>query len=317
MRRPAVLLLLLGLTACGLLGGQDKGSPEIPGKIVFSAADDAGTLQIYKMNADGSNVKKLTDFETDGGAVHPSWSPDGSRIVFSTTLRSSSNGLSLYIMDADGSNMRPMNEREGSDIPTPGNHPRWSPGGNKIAFDRCVNCQASTNHVIYSYEFNTDSLTQLTEFKRGISNTNPTWSPDGSHIAFTSDRDYVDADTMRWRKDLYVMDADGSNLKRLTEVGAVGSISWHSKGNRIAFATDKGLFIYAFQASSIVDINIELKNLRPIRWYRNGRYLLLSKTEEYPKDGFYLLDTREDTVKQISFRPRQLLGADWFVPKEN
>jgi hypothetical protein len=62
MKKFTTCLFLLLLTSCGLLNSKDE-TPDIPGKIVFSAKDEAGTNQIYTMKANGTEVRQLTDWE--------------------------------------------------------------------------------------------------------------------------------------------------------------------------------------------------------------------------------------------------------------
>jgi TolB protein len=81
-------------------------------------------VEIYTMDADGSNQQRLTRHPADDWPA--AWSPDGSKLVFSSNRDSNWN---LYVIDADGSNPvrltnDPANERE----------PAWSPDGRTIAF---------------------------------------------------------------------------------------------------------------------------------------------------------------------------------------
>lgn len=89
-------------------------------QIVFGA----GAGGVYVMNADGSNLHQLASSGAD-----PSFSPDGSKIVYS-------NANNIYVMSADGSNPTPLT----SDVVTAAIEPTWSPDGAKIAFaaDRSV-----------------------------------------------------------------------------------------------------------------------------------------------------------------------------------
>ena len=79
-------------------------TPEAPpadpglGKIVFWSTRD-GNAELYAMNADGSNVTRLTFH--NGIDTVPRWSPDGSRIAFASTR---TGDFEIYVMDADGSN---------------------------------------------------------------------------------------------------------------------------------------------------------------------------------------------------------------------
>lgn len=87
------------------------------GTLLF-ASDRTGTSHLYSMRQDGSRIVDLTpSMEVFDG----DWSPDGSRIVFTTTI---DEGLSIFVMNADGSN--PVG------LGVSGGGPRWSPDGRKI-----------------------------------------------------------------------------------------------------------------------------------------------------------------------------------------
>jgi len=104
MPGPPLRDLVAGLTALSALAACKE--PESPpnvgsGQIAF-ASDRLGQFDIYVMNANGTAIHGLTDnlaFD-----FWPSWSPDGSRIAF-TSDRDSQNGsvnLEIYVMNADG-----------------------------------------------------------------------------------------------------------------------------------------------------------------------------------------------------------------------
>jgi Tol biopolymer transport system component len=80
--------------------------------------------------------------------------------------------------------------------------PAWSPGGNRIAFGSWE----SGNEEIYTMDPDGSNIVQLTN--HGDIDRHPTWSPDGTRIAFWSQRD-------TGRRQLWVMNADGSNPRRL------------------------------------------------------------------------------------------------------
>ena len=93
------------------------------GKIAFVSARD-GNLEIYVMDADGSNQLRLTNHpDEDFG---PSFSMDGARIAFVSDRDGNSE---IYIMNADGSNQQNITNHSNDD-----NYPSWSPDGSKIAF---------------------------------------------------------------------------------------------------------------------------------------------------------------------------------------
>ncbi|HBD96686.1 MAG TPA: hypothetical protein DC060_00650 [Gemmatimonadetes bacterium] len=97
----------------------------------------SGIFQIYRMEADGSDVVGLSD--VSGGARDPAWSPRGTQIAFAS---SDSGGLSIYLMQSDGSNVQILTDQAGSDYT-----PTWSPDCSRVAFasDRNVAVASARN----------------------------------------------------------------------------------------------------------------------------------------------------------------------------
>lgn len=242
--------ILLISSGCDLFENENE-TPEIPGRLVFSAPDNSEkeNYQIFTSNTDGSGLKQLTHFDNDE-AFNPAWSPDGEQIAFVTTLRSSSAGGSLYVMNADGANIRPLKEREGSTIVVPGSNPSWSPDGTKIAFDWCQNCELGGNNFeIYMYDFETDSVEQITD-SPAIDDF-PTWDSNGNIIAFSSGREYANRDTLRFRKDLYKINVNTKEHTRLTTTGNATKPVWSPLENLIFYEWNiKGNKIFKFNMNS-------------------------------------------------------------------
>ena len=174
-------------------------------KLAFSARQvnrmDPG---IYVASIDGSGLKNLSNHPAIDAS--PTWSPTGRQIAF---ISDRSGSPQLWAMDADGSNLQRL--------VTEGGHcdsPDWSPDGRFIVYS----WQAPTQwtHDIYIMEVATLKIFQLTS-GRG-SNENPHWSPDGRHIAFQS--------TRTGSKQIFVMNADGNNLRQVTAYGINESPAW-------------------------------------------------------------------------------------------
>ena len=165
-------------------------------KIVF-ASDRGGDEEIFVMNADGSNVVQLTNESTSQNFL-PTWSPDGTRIAF---VSNRDGRVEIYVMDTDGSNQTLLTNNP----PFGSMDPAWSPNSAKIAFFIPTNGDRGEIYVI-----NADGSNQ-TPLSGGIDEDNgPTWSPDGTQIAFSRN---VGAPGF---SDIYVMDEDGSNQTNLT-----------------------------------------------------------------------------------------------------
>ena len=92
-------------------------------------SDRDGNDEIYLMNIDGSNARRLTN--NPANDIHPAWSPDGRWIVFASTRGSgmAMNNYNLYIMAADGRSQCQLTSGE-----TPEWKPVWSPDGQWIAY---------------------------------------------------------------------------------------------------------------------------------------------------------------------------------------
>ena len=195
-------------------------------RIAFSSNRD-GNSEIYVMDTDGGNQRKLTN--NRHGDWSPSWSPDGKRIAFVSNRDGHViDGIptsDIYVMDADGGNQQNLtNNPPGSDW-----FPSWSPDGKHIAFvsDR----DGPFNPEIYVMDADGGNQQRLTENR--VHDWFPSWSPDGKRIAFSSDRK---GDIVNF--EIYVMDADGQNEQRLTENRVHDWFpSWSPDGKRIAFTS--------------------------------------------------------------------------------
>ena len=85
------------------------------------------TSEIYVMDVDGGNQQRLTENRKNDES--PSWSPDGTRIVFSSDRKGDFVNSEIYLMDADGGNLQRLTENRDDD-----GAPSWSPNGERIAF---------------------------------------------------------------------------------------------------------------------------------------------------------------------------------------
>ncbi len=138
----------------------------------------------------------------------------------------------IYVMDADGGNPRNLTKNRNDDT-----FPSWSPDGKRVAFvsdrDGHVMNGISTAEI-YVIDADGDNPQNLTN--NPGSDRDPSWSPDGKRIAFSSLR--RDKDGNLGHFDIYVMDADGGNPRRLTEnPHGARSPSWSPDGGRIVFST--------------------------------------------------------------------------------
>jgi len=139
---------------------------------------------IWTMAPDGSSAENLTGFSRQANGDpsldrFPSWSPDGSKIVFASN-RGTNQGYRIWVMDADGSDAYRVTSAGGTHWES---YPSWSPDGQWIIFTRSggFGSQEPSLHKIRS---NGSGETLILGKSSPIFRSSPRWSPDGSEIAF-------------------------------------------------------------------------------------------------------------------------------------
>jgi Tol biopolymer transport system component len=182
------------------------------------------------MNADGSGPHVLRPAGLNG---RPSWSPDESRIVFSTLQFGKEATVSL--MQTNGSHVRKL-----FTIPLPANgrgigldSPTFSPDGKRIAFVWHKPAVAA----IYTMKATGGGLKQVTPWQKGGLADKVDWSPDGTRIAYSSPDPGVLAGVS---SNVFIVRPDGTGLVQLTKTrgGKIhnGLDGWSPDGTKIAFA---------------------------------------------------------------------------------
>jgi TolB protein len=250
----------------------------LPGRFAFSSNRD-GDFDVYAMNPDRTNLVQLTN--EPGDDVSPVWSPDGSRIAF---LSNRNSDAGIYVISADGTGEALVLNEPGDEIlgawspdgkqvayadaanaihtiNVDGTGDRevklrtesgtaygpavygWMPAGDEllVVFDKSPE---GGELDVYRLRIRDGAVTPLTSTPRD--DGTPAVSPDGSKIAFESDRN---------GGCLYVMDVDGSNVYRLT--------TGCSKGFPKAWAPDGTLIGWAGARRSDFDQPLDIQIIRP------------------------------------------------------
>jgi TolB protein len=239
--------------------------------------NSSGDICVVGLN--GSGLRRLT--RGPANEFDPSWSPDGKRIAFRSAPKPGAGNIGrsdIWVVNADGTGAVNLTK----DPDWANWSPAWSPDGKEIAFFSTREDEPG----LYVMRPDGSGLRRImagdTEY--------PTWSPDSTRIAFMSlgfppggsSDDY----------DVYVVNADGAGLKRLTQTpGETGFPAWSPDGSAIAYVHDRdpGQFLY-----DIYLMNADGSGQHPITpgagdvsydypdWSPDGSYILFSA---YHQDG--------------------------------
>jgi Tol biopolymer transport system component/DNA-binding winged helix-turn-helix (wHTH) protein len=183
-------------------------------QIYFSRHVSNTRLETWRMNPDGSNQQRAnTEIKN---LLNGRWSSDGKKVVF---VKEGDN-KTLYLADSNGANEIVL--------PFSGGNMDWSPDGSQFVYQSAKDEKG--NHQIFRYTLATGENVGLTNGNFG--NADPSFSYDGQQIAFASWSD--------GNAEIYVMQADGSNIRRLTNHPAFDNYPVFSPdGTQIAFQSNR------------------------------------------------------------------------------
>jgi len=175
----------------------------VQGEIVV-ASSRAGRFQLY--SAERSNLAQLRKVVDDtASATEPAFSPDGSRIAFTSTRDGQPE---IYVMDADG-----MNASRLTNSPALDGDPAFTADGQAVVYH-----SLRTGHrQVFLQPITSSDAVQLTQ--EPADNSQPTASPDGETIAFVSNRE--------GNNDIWLMSKDGSSQRALTKTPQIKESAPH------------------------------------------------------------------------------------------
>ena len=263
-------------------GAQPPGDQVQPTELLAEKIAFVSYGVIYVANPDSSESQRLTPDNTNQGDEFvgdfnlawydsdPNWSPDGTRILFSSTRTGED---AVFVIDANGQNVQQLTT-------SGGNSPSWSPDGTRIVFARVgtyftskwrYNFDDSEN--VFIMDADGTAIQRLT-YSGG---STPSWSPDGRLIAFHR---VVDGSSQ-----VFVMAPDGSDVRQLTASGGWDA-SWSPDGRQLVFNSGGDTYSYD---SEILVINRDGSDIRQLtsfggsnaHWSPDGQRIIFESQHLY------------------------------------
>jgi hypothetical protein len=248
--------------------------------IAFTADWEEGFphKQIYTMSASGGSIERLT-YEPEW-ALYPSWSPDGTQLVFISEV--ASNHDTMFIMDAvpgaipvgilsetvDNEQLRECD---------------WSPDGSRIAY--CLvewSAQTILGSAIYTIDVSGGDPRFVFSYTEAISGLD--WSPDGTHLAFS----YSRGDS-----DIWTIPASGGTPTQLAHDPDIDfTPAWSPDGSRIAFASRRAgeldIWFMASTGEDPVQVTFGPGAKRGPSWSPDGKGIVFSVSKNLVRDIWVL-----------------------------
>jgi len=217
---------------------------------------------LSKMGTNQTNISNKSNLRE----FSPSWSPDGTKIAFSSDRYGGYN-QQIYVMNSDGTNRTRLTNNFVMDV-----YPSWSPDGSKIVFSSKMRDGNEEIYVMNADGTNRTNISNNSEY-----DVYPSWSPDGSKIVFSSKIDS--------NEEIYVMNADGTNRTNISNNSYQNQHpSWSPDGTKIVFSSnrnDTGRQIYTMNPDgtnvAILDYNFTHRSFQ-------GKYILSQFTDIYHYD---------------------------------
>jgi TolB protein len=226
-------------------------------KLAF-ASTRSGVKELYLMDYDGAGPAAMTANKSIN--MSPNWSPDSRSLAFTSYM----NGYP-FLYRIFPFERRPVQLLAG--YAGINSSPSWSPDGRMVA----MTLSKDGNPEIYLLTVATGAFRRLT--MNTAIDTEPTWSPTGRELAFISDRS--------GSAQIYVMDAEGTNLRRVTSSGFNTQPRWSPKGDAIAFTSRQGnhdIWAISPDGSNLRRLTAGPGDNESSSWSPNGRHVVFQSS---------------------------------------
>lgn len=285
-----VLILLLG---AALLAGDTGHNLPVGSQITYITNRDGSSWDIHLMD-----VERRLSFDLSGwflnGHVrnrYPVWTSDGRELIFVTEFRRY-RGMDIMMMNPSIPLLRFV-----TDSPHDETAPAVTPTGTKRIAYEFFNGHDWDIHV-QRVGYEDIQLAQQGSLISGSADDRmPRWSPDGSQLAFISNRASL-------RNDIYVVNADGRSLRRLTRsMDVQETIEWSPTGTHIAFVTprdsNREIYIVNVETRAVTNLTRNPGGDYAPAWSPDGSQIAFVSIRD-GDDDIYIMDASGNNVQKLT-----------------
>jgi TolB protein len=275
-------------------------------RLAFASDRESGKArEIFVMDWDGANPIKISNHQSI--ALSPAWSADGKKVAYTAYVQRAKSKLrnaDLFLFDLLTGKRTLVSYREGINSGA-----SFAPDNQHLY----MTISQGTNPDIYKINFLGDIVGKITNGPSGAMNVEPAVSPDGSKIAFSSDRP--------GRTMIYTMNADGSNVKRLTEAGQFNAApAWSPDGKKLAFAGQAGanfdIFVVNADGTNMIRLtSAKRANGRPANnedpsWSPDGRFVMYT-SDRTGKNQIYFSTADGSEERRVTLDQHNYYRVKW------
>ncbi|GAW93771.1 zf-HC2 domain-containing protein [Calderihabitans maritimus] len=206
----------------------------------------SGNSSNLTLDVTGEARQRLEEKTDDLWAYNPVWSPKG-EIAYLTTRF---DNVDIMLIDKQGEN-HVLTQTEAVE-----GYPAWSPDGEKLAYFRSWFNPETGQQENQVYLINKDG-TEPVSLTPPIAAASmvPAWSPDGKRIAINVAKSDSTAEVEK-SSGIWLVNADGTNLQKITDVGGGTLIEWSPDGKKLAFNDEDGVLYVLYLSTDYREIKL-------------------------------------------------------------
>ncbi len=310
MHRFLILLTLLALLLIAPTPAPAQRSDQL-GEFLFTTDSI-----VFAINPDGTNRRELFSSSGYGYDGDAAWSPDGLLVAFNSYSYEQAGDV-ILIGDPRDQSVRRVTALAAFQLDTV---PSWAPDGSRLVFVATpLGASESSRSIYVMNRDGSDQRILQDQTREGFVLDTPVWSPDGTQILFVETQDdppYGGGQPTR----VMIMDADGSNARRLFEIESyISRIAWSPDGSRLAFLADfasfqgmdgvPGLYISNLDGSDLRSLPAGDPSSPPV-WSPDGNFVAYTGYRSADQRGIFIIsvDGSDERLVPDTFGTNQI---DW------